>query len=57
MLQSCLSVRLVGACYGLSVRGLRLVTVVFQSCHEENDPDPKSGQHLDPDKLVCATSC
>ena len=29
----------------------------FPSCHEEKDPKPKSGRDLDPDKLVCATSC
>ena len=28
----------------------------FLSCRE-NDPDPKSGQDLDPDKLVWSTSC
>ena len=31
--------------------------VSLLSCREENDPDPKSGQDLDPDKLVCAMSC
>ena len=31
--------------------------VSLLSCREENDPDPKSGQDLDPDKLVCTTSC
>ena len=29
----------------------------FQPCHEENHPDPKSGQDLDPEKPVCAMSC
>ena len=29
----------------------------FQSCPEENSPNPKSGWDLDPVKLVCATSC
>ena len=29
----------------------------FQSCREENDPDPKSGRDLDSDKAVWATPC
>ena len=29
----------------------------FPSCHEENDPNPKSGRDLDPDKPVWSTSC
>ena len=29
----------------------------FPSCHEENDPDPKSGQDLHPEKPVWSTSC
>ena len=29
----------------------------FQSCHEENDPNPMSGLDLDSNKLECATSC
>ena len=31
--------------------------VVSPSCHGENDPDPKSGQDLDPVKRVYCTSC
>ena len=31
--------------------------VSFPSCHDENDPNPKSGQYLDPDKSVCPISC
>ena len=26
----------------------------FLFCHGENDPDPKSGWYLDPDKLGCS---
>ena len=52
----CLSLQLIRACYGLSVRGLQLVAVLFHFCHEENNPDPKSGQDLDPDKPVFTTS-
>ena len=29
----------------------------FPSCHEENDPNPKSGRDLDPDKPGYSTSC
>ena len=29
----------------------------FPSCHEENNPDPKSGRDLDPDKPGCTTFC
>ena len=29
----------------------------FLPCREENDPDPESVRYLDPDKLVCFTSC
>ena len=29
----------------------------FPSCREKNDPDPKSGWDLDPDKPVWSTSC
>ena len=29
----------------------------FPSCHEENDPNPKSGRDLDPEKPVCTVSC
>ena len=40
--------------YGLAVRGLGLVLVIFsQSCG--NYPDPKSGQPLDPVRPGCIT--
>ena len=29
----------------------------YPSCHGENDSNPKSGQHLDPDKLGCVMAC
>ena len=43
------------ACQGLL--GFIACPGSFPSCHEENDPNPKSGWDLEPDKLVCAVSC
>ena len=55
-LQACLSVRLVGTCYSLSVRALGLVLVVSRPVCIKH-PDPMAGRPLDPDKPVCFTSC
>ena len=39
-----LSVQLIRGCYGLSVRGLWIVKIIFPSLRKENYPDHKSGQ-------------
>ena len=45
--------------YGLSVRGLWLVLVVSCLVMKKMIPTPSQvlGRNLDPDKLICATSC
>ena len=34
-----------------------VILIILPSYHEKSNPDPKSGQDLDPDKPICSTSC
>ena len=54
-LLSCLSVQLVRTSYGLSVRSLWLVHVVYRPVCTKH-PNPKAGRSLDTDKPRCITS-
>ena len=58
MFQCCLSVQLVGACYSLSVRGLRVVVVVSCLFGEKIIPIPSQVRILiQTSRYICNTSC